>query len=173
MKLVAIDFETADNGPDSACAIGMVRVEDGFIVEKASYLIRPPRQDIYYTHIHGLTWDDVSAEPPFPELWPRIGEFIKGADYLAAHNAGFDRRVLSACCDVAGFVPPTQPWLCTVKLARRAWNVRPTKLPDVCRHLVIPLDHHDAASDAFACASIVVAAIEDGFDVTEATLGRR
>ena len=50
------------------------------------------------------------------------------------------------------------PFLCTVKLARATWNLYPTKLPDVCRHLGLDLDHHDAASDANACARIVVAA---------------
>ncbi|MFA5187667.1 MAG: exonuclease, partial [Patescibacteria group bacterium] len=38
----------------------------------------------------------------------------------------------------------------------------PTKLPDVCRRLKIPLNHHDAASDAEACARIVMAAMQDG-----------
>ena len=31
---VAIDFETADNGRDSACAVGLVRVENGVITKK-------------------------------------------------------------------------------------------------------------------------------------------
>ena len=41
---VAIDFETADPGADSACAIGVVRVRDGRIAERIARLIRPPRQ---------------------------------------------------------------------------------------------------------------------------------
>ena len=50
-------------------------------------------------------------------------------------------------------------------MARRAWNLRPTKLPDVCRHLGITLNHHDALSDALACAKIVIAeaAVADQF----------
>jgi DNA polymerase III subunit epsilon len=170
MNLVAIDFETADNGPDSACAIGMVRVVDGEVVATQSHLIQPPRQDMRYTYIHGITWDDVCGEPVFADIWPKMKAFMEGADWLAAHNAGFDRRVLTACCDAAGFAPPEIPYLCTVKLARQAWDIRPTKLPDVCRYLVIPLRHHDHSSDAMACAKIVVAAVEDGCDVTKARL---
>jgi DNA polymerase III epsilon subunit-like protein len=34
MKLVAIDFETADRSADSACAIGIVSIEKGKIVKK-------------------------------------------------------------------------------------------------------------------------------------------
>jgi DNA polymerase-3 subunit epsilon len=55
-----------------------------------------------------------------------------------------------------------QPYFCTVQLARQNWNIRPTKLPDVCRHLNLSLNHHDALSDAEACANIVLAAIRDG-----------
>jgi DNA polymerase-3 subunit epsilon len=49
-----------------------------------------------------------------------------------------------------------------MRLARQAWNVRPTTLPDVCRHLGIRLRHHDPLSDAEACAKIVLAARADG-----------
>jgi DNA polymerase III subunit epsilon len=173
MNLIAIDFETADNGADSACAIGMVRITDGQVVAQETYLIRPPRRDFIYTYIHGITWDEVAREKTFAQLWPTLKNFIGNADYLVAHNAAFDRGVINACCDAAGQTPPEAPWLCTVKLARRAWNVRPTKLPDVCRYLVIPLNHHDAGSDALACANIVVAAVEDDFDITTAKLGAK
>jgi DNA polymerase-3 subunit epsilon len=43
-------------------------------------------------------------------------------------------------------------------LARKKWKLYPTKLPDVCRYLDIPLNHHEALSDAMACAKIVIAA---------------
>lgn len=80
---------------------------------------------------------------------------------------------MAACCQSAGVEAPQIPFICTVKLARRSWNIRPTRLPDVCRYLVIPLNHHDAASDALACANIIVSAIEDGFQVEKAVLGSR
>ena len=83
---------------------------------------------------------------------------FEGADFLAAHNASFDRGVLRACCARYGLDMPSQPFRCTVQIARRAWNIRPTKLSDVCRELVIPLNHHEALSDARACAQIVLAA---------------
>jgi len=51
-----------------------------------------------------------------------------------------------------------------VKLARRAWDIRPTKLPDVCRRFLIRLQHHNALSDATACARIVMRAVKAGID---------
>ena len=40
---VAIDFETADYGRDSACALALVRVAAGVIVQRAFHYIRPPQ----------------------------------------------------------------------------------------------------------------------------------
>ena len=158
MDFAAIDFETADYGADSACAVAVVRVRDGRVAESACRLIRPPRREFIFTYIHGLAWEDVRREPAFGDVWPSLSPLLAGADFLAAHNASFDRGVLHACCAAAGLSPPALDFTCTVSLARRVWGLYPTKLPDVCRHLGIPLRHHDAASDALACARIVLAA---------------
>jgi DNA polymerase-3 subunit epsilon len=85
-----------------------------------------------------------------------------GVDFIAAHNAPFDRNVLRACCEAHGIEPPRQRFACTMKLARKVWGIYPTKLPDVCDELGIDLDHHEALSDAEACARIVIAALHDG-----------
>ena len=155
---VALDFETADRGRDSACAIGLVRVEQHQIVQRDYYLICPPRPWFEFTYIHGITWRDVADEPTFGELWPTIEAAIQGADFLAAHNASFDKGVLYACCDAHQIRRPQHRFTCTVQLARATWNIRPTKLPNVCDYLGIDLNHHQALSDAEACAQIVIAA---------------
>ena len=95
-------------------------------------------------------------------MWPAVAELLANVDFLAAHNASFDRSVLRACCDMAGHEQTTVPFLCTVKLARATWDIFPTKLSDVAQHLQIPLKHHDAASDALACAHILIKAREKG-----------
>ena len=157
-SFLALDFETADQGRDSACAIGLVRVESGQIVGQQSWLIRPPRPQVFFTHIHGITWSMVRHAPTFAELWPELAPWFVGTDFLAAHNASFDRSVLRACCATAAVPMPAPPFVCTVQLARTTWNLYPTKLPDVARHLGLTLRHHDALSDAEACARIVLAA---------------
>jgi DNA polymerase III subunit epsilon len=155
---VAIDFETADEEPDSACAVAVVRVEGDAIVERRHALIQPPRQYFQFTHLHGISWERVKAEPIFATAWPRLESILDGAAFLAAHNSSFDSSVLEACCAAAGLTLPTLPFLCTVELARRIWRIYPTKLPNVCAKLGLPLKHHDPCSDAEACAKIVLAA---------------
>ena len=158
VKFVAIDFETADYDPDSACSVALVRVEDGRIVAREQRLIRPPRRWFVFSYLHGIEWSDVEDEPDFKGVWRDLKGMLDGAEFLAAHNARFDERVLTACCRSARLKPPPLPFRCTVKLARKTWGVYPTKLPDVCRFLRISLAHHDAGSDAEACARIVIAA---------------
>jgi DNA polymerase-3 subunit epsilon len=160
---LAIDFETANRSRTSACAVGLVHVRNWRIVAEQAFLIRPPRPQFEFTHIHGLTWDDVKDAPTFADLWPTLRGYIEGADYLAAHNASFDQGVLRRSCETYGLVTPQHSFVCAVQVARSQWGLYTTKLPDVCRHLSIPLRHHDAASDARACAEILLRAQRDGW----------
>lgn len=152
----AIDFETADHGRDSACAVGLARVEKEKVVRTAYRLIRPPRRNVLFTYIHGIAWEDVAGEPLFGAVWPELGDFFDGIDFIAAHNAPFDRGVLNACCAAAGLEPPPRPFVCTVKLSKAELGLNPATLSHVCHHLSIPLKHHNALSDAEACAKIMI-----------------
>ncbi len=163
-SFIAIDFETADYGPDSACAVGTVLVRNNEIVKREFHLIRPPRRSFYFTYLHGIEWADVRDAPTFRELWPLFRRMLEMGTFLAAHNAVFDRRVLEACCQSADIEEPPYRFICTMTLARRAWGIYPTTLPDVCRCLGILLNHHDALSDAEACARIVIAARKAGVE---------
>jgi DNA polymerase-3 subunit epsilon len=155
---VALDFETADRGRDSACALAIVRVEESRITAREHRLIRPPRREFEFTYVHGISWRDVRDQPPFAMVWRSMEPLLDGAEFIAAHNASFDSGVLGACCSCAHIAPPVVRFECTVQLARKRWKLHPTRLPDVCRHLGVSLNHHNALSDAEACAQIVIAA---------------
>jgi len=162
-RFAAIDFETANYSADSACAVGVAIVERGRIVARLHERIRPPSREFVFSYIHGLTWNDVKDAPRFDAVWEGIARELEGIAFLAAHNAPFDRSVLAAVCQTYGLAAPVQPFVCTVRLARAQWDIRPTRLPDVCRYLGIKLHHHQADSDAEACARIVIAAQEEGW----------
>lgn len=162
-SFVAIDFETADTGRDSACAVALIRVDGERITRRETRLIRPPRPCFQFTHIHGIRWEDVQSEPSFAQVWPELEPVLDGASFLVAHNASFDHGVLRACCYEADLQPPALPFACTMRLARQAWGLRPTRLPDLCRHLSIPLKHHDPTSDAEACARAMIALRKEGW----------
>ncbi len=159
---VSLDFETANSARDSACAVGMVRVAGRRVVDRFAALIRPPTREFRFRWVHGISYADVRAAPRFVELWPRMERFLRGAEFIAAHNASFDRGVLHACARTASIEVSELRFVCTMRLARRVWDLRPTKLSDVCAYLDIELDHHNALSDAEAAARIVLAAQREG-----------
>lgn len=163
MTFAAIDFETANPSRDSACAVAIVVVRDSKVVHREHYLIRPPTRYFVFTHLHGLTWEDVQHEPTFADVWSQCRPLLKEVEFLAAHNAQFDLSVLKTCCTRYQLRCPKLPFVCTVKVARQVWDVFPTRLPNVCRHLRIPLQHHRADSDAEACARIILAARKTGW----------
>ena len=155
LNFTAIDFETANSSQDSACALGLAVVRAGLVVEKKSWLIRPPTRQFEFTHIHGITWNDVAGAPDFGELWEQVRPYVD-AGTIAAHNARFDLGVFFALVRHyrVGF------WrgqaIDSVTVARRVWPGLPNhQLPTVAAHLRIPLNHHDASSDANACAEIL------------------
>lgn len=159
----AIDFETANRYKDSACAIGVAIVQGGRIVHSVHRLIRPPSRWFIFTWVHGIVWKQVEEAPPFGTVWQEIAPLLEGVDFLAAHNAPFDRGVLEACLKRYRLPVPKQPFVCSVQVARKVWNLRPTSLSDVCAHLDIPLNHHHALSDAEGCARVLLAAIAEGW----------
>lgn len=151
---VAIDFETSGREKHYACAIGLVKVENNGISDRYYHLIRPPSSNVWFTHIHGLTWNDLKNKPMFPELWDDINAFIKNADFLIAHNARFDRSILYACCEKYDLQKPQAPFIDTLKGARKAICIDSHNLNIVCDYFGIEIKHHDAMEDAFGCAKI-------------------
>lgn len=163
MKLdfCGIDFETACRLPSSACSVGLVRVRDGAITDTFYSLINPPEWMNFleeFTDIHGLTRDDVRSSPSFDAVWDRMRAFI-GDDYLVAHNAPFDRGVLAGCLGYYKIGDALPAFDCSLKASRRKWPaLRNHKLDTVSEFLGIELNHHEALSDAIACARIFVEA---------------
>ena len=155
LDFVAIDFETANPNSYSACQLGIAVVRGGEVTEQKGWLIRPPDSWFQFTYIHGITWRQVAGEPDFARLWPTIRPYIAGR-IVAAHNARFDMGVLSGLVKYYGLEPFSLNAVDSVAVARRVWPHLPNhQLQTVAAYLDIPLDHHEAASDAHACARII------------------
>ena len=158
-KFIAIDFETANRNMASACALGIVVFQEGVLTYKESFLIRPHESvgpfDPSFIDIHNIRPEDVSDQPQFDEIWPKIREIIKNG-ILVAHNASFDMTVLMSLITLYRLDYDHFEYFCSVRLSRSAFKFLPShRLNIVAEHLGISLNHHDALSDAFACAQIV------------------
>lgn len=163
MDFVVIDFETANFKRDSACSIGIAMVHEGRITETWASLIRPPNM---YFHpkivaIHGITAADVVDAPSFDDIWAQILERIVTIYPVVAHNAAFDLSVLRASCAEHDLAIPEICSACTLKLARRLLPHLPNhRLDTVAGYLGIVFNHHDAESDAIACARVALSFCE-------------
>lgn len=158
-RALVIDFETANYANNSACAVGLVLVEAGKIIESKSHLIKPPKNWFIFTDVHGITWEDVKNAPSFDQIYlDGLRETIESVDVMVAHNSGFDKRVLEGTAMHYGLRLPKMTWQCTVQMSRNVLGIKPANLPNVCKELKIPLNHHDALSDALACAKIYLKA---------------
>ena len=145
----AIDFETATGSRNSACAVGIVRYEDGEIVYKNHYYIKPPDNKYSYRNImvHGIYAKTTANAPTFDIVWEEIRPFIEN-QLVVAHNASFDRSVLEETLDYYGIITPEVLWECTYELTGR-------NLEDACEIFnVVLLNHHNALDDALACGNI-------------------
>ena len=158
MDLVAIDFETANGQPSSACQLAAVVVRDSEIVEEHCWLIRPPR--MYFAPInisvHGIRPQDVVDAPTMDQVWSTLQGIIDG-QVLVAHNARFDMGVLVHSLAAFDIACPAVEFTCTRALARAAWPGKAAYgLKPLGNWLGLNFKHHDALEDARCCAKIAL-----------------
>jgi DNA polymerase-3 subunit epsilon len=161
-RVIAIDFETANDSRASACSIGIVWIVDGRIAHRAYRLIRPSCDEDEWLHsgIHGIYPEDVEEEPEFPEVWRELQPHLENALVLA-RNASFDMGVLRETLDLYGLPRPSLRCMCTLVAARRVWvGMENYKLSSVAERVGFAFKHHHALEDAEASAMIALGALE-------------
>ena len=152
----AIDFETAT--AYHPCSVGIVTVEEGIIVDEFVTLIQPPNNfyNPFNIQVLGIYPRDTANAKTFVEVFPEIERRLKNR-VVVAHNESFDRNVLSKTMALHGLnyedLNIGSRWECTVKIYK-AKGFKPAKLSDCCRIMNIALEHHEALSDARACAKL-------------------
>ncbi|MEY4000673.1 MAG: hypothetical protein RLZZ626_1028 [Actinomycetota bacterium] len=160
LDFVAIDFETANGSPASPCAVGLVRVSGGKIIDNLSTLIQPPFPNDQFSEfnirVHGIQPADVADAPTWPEALETMLEFI-GEDVLIAHNAEFDMGVLSKSAALISRELPALSFACSLRISRKTYNLESYRLNAVAYAVGHEeFDHHDALADADACARIII-----------------
>jgi DNA polymerase-3 subunit epsilon len=175
MDWIAIDFETANENRNSACALGLAYVHNRKIIKSESILIRPP--ELYFnpfnTSIHGITEQDVADKPTFAELWGGLKNLFEGK-ILVAHNASFDISVLRYVMDTYNIPYPKLNYFCTCVIAKKVWPVLDShSLDTVSDYLNITFNHHEAENDAVACAKVALECYHQvGVDSIKELVGR-
>jgi DNA polymerase-3 subunit epsilon len=160
VDFTAIDFETANSSGASACSVGLVKVRDGRVVDRAYWLLRPPFPHDEFAEwnvrIHGITPAMVAEAPSWGDQLPAFREFAED-DWLVAHNAGFDMGVIAKSTEAFALDVPNHSYLCSVQIARKTYVLDSYRLPVAAMAAGFEdFSHHNALDDALACAAIVV-----------------
>jgi len=160
LNFTAIDFESANSSPSSPCAVGLVKVFDGKIVDSYQSLIQPPYPHDWFSpdniRIHGIKPSDVVSAPSWETTLGEMLEFISD-DVLVAHNASFDMSVLLASIETIDAEIPDLQYGCSLIMARKTYNLESYRLNSVAYAIGHEdFDHHDALADSDACARIVI-----------------
>lgn len=149
INFTALDFETANHDRASICAVGLVRVENGRIVREKEILVQPPGNHYlpFFTAIHGISAGITRDTPGFGALWRELAPWIHDQRVVAHNGFRFDFPCLRRTLDFYEIEPPEFVPMDTYQLFGRG-------LASLCQQHNIDLKHHNALSDARACARL-------------------
>lgn len=159
MNFIAMDFETANRYPESACSLAIVMVRENKIVDRFYTVINPQMPfDSNNIKVHQITAEDVADAPTMAEVWPKISGLFRPGMLVAAHNARFDTNVLQESLARYNITAPHYLVIDSLTTSR---NLQPNlpnhKLDTVSADLAVDLwHHHNALSDSEACAGILL-----------------
>ena len=159
IKLLGVDFETANYQRASACSVGLHLKELGSenILFSKEVMINPECEfNDMNVRIHGITEKDVCDSPCFSAVYELICSLVDDDTYIITHNASFDMSVLRLSCERYGLPYPCVKFICTLVLSRALQ-------PDLsCFRLDYLSDyfnlgsfhHHNALEDSIKCIEL-------------------
>ena len=155
INFVALDVETANYNKGSICSIGLVKFINGEIVDTFETLINPEEEfEGYNIYIHGITGDAVKNSPTYPEIAPDILSFVDGLP-VVAHYAPFDSGAIRECNEKYGINDFYMEYFCSYYLSKAVISRLSYKLKNLAKEFNIPLNHHNALSDAQASGLVI------------------
>jgi DNA polymerase-3 subunit epsilon len=165
--LVILDFESTGLRPeqgDRITEVGLVRIEDGQITARYQSLVncgvRVPASIIAYT---GISQQMVDSAPRAQDVMRDVIAFV-GDTTLVAHNAGLDQRLLQRECRHARVGMLIEPFICSMRLARRVYpQLQSHSLGVLARALGLNTcgAAHRAAADAELTAELMLRMCRD------------
>jgi DNA polymerase III subunit epsilon len=155
MQFVALDVETANPDRASICEIGLVRFENGEIVDEWQTYVDPKSHfDPICMRVHGINPEKVQGAPTITELEHELRARFENQDVV--HYTVFDRTALNRAFLMNDLTPFGCRWLDCTQVVRRAWpeySRRGYGLANVTKRLSIEFEHHSAQEDARAAVN--------------------
>jgi DNA polymerase-3 subunit epsilon len=167
-SFIALDVETANADMASICQIGIVKYENGNVVDEWNSLIDPEDYfDGFNVAIHGINDNDVDGSPKVPDIHNILEKYLNGN--ICVIHTSFDRLAINRAINKYGLTQINTTWLDSSRIARRTWEECAWSgygLANVCKIIGYNFEHHNALEDAKAAAQVTLAAIEKtGLDI--------
>ena len=168
MEFTAIDFENATAQRHTICQIGLVVFDTekpGKVIGKLDILVQPPNNEYGWRQslIHGIKAGHTINKPTFAEIWPKIKLYIENRLLIAHNGNSFDFVALRKTLIHYGLEVPDFQTADTYRLYKKG-------LKPLCEEHEIPLNHHDACSDAYACGILYCKWLEEQKRIEEEKL---
>ncbi len=163
-RIAVIDLETTGTAAasDGITEIGIVRVEDGLVIEEWSSLVNPQRAIPWEIQaLTGITDAMVRDAPTFSELADEVLARLEGHLFVA-HNARFDYGFIKNAFRRSG-APFSAEVLCTVRLSRKLYPQYGQHSLDslISRHQLSTEGRHRALGDARLAWQFMQTAVRD------------
>lgn len=173
--IVFVDVETTGFSARDGRVIelGMVKVENGKVIDTFSELIDPGQEVSWQTtRVTGITTSDVFGKPQFRSVIDRVEDFLDGA-LFAAHNVDFDYSFLSEEFMRSGS-KLTLDRFCTARLSRQLYPEHRSHSLDsvISRHGYDVANRHRALDDAEVIARFFIDRLTEIPDKTILAIGK-
>jgi DNA polymerase-3 subunit epsilon len=105
MRQIVLDTETTGLNPklgDRIIEIGCIELLNRRVSERSFHAYLNPEREVELgaTRVHGLTREDLAAQPKFAQVAPAFLDYVRGAE-LIIHNAEFDVEFLNMELELA------------------------------------------------------------------------
>lgn len=169
-RYVVFDVETPNSENSRMSSIGVCVVENLQVTDSFYSLVNPETHyDDFNIFLTGITPESTADEKNFGELWNSGLGNIMQSGIVIAHNAPFDMGVLAKCIRHYGVdCKEYIKYACTVRMSKKSLpQLVNHKLNTVSDYLGVRLSHHNAESDAYAAAQILIYCLKNGCNISD------
>lgn len=164
-----LDTETTGLKPAEGARViefGAVSISNMEITESWDFLINPEGSvPAHITKITGIRDTDLENKPFFKDVASVLLQTLSNADFIAAYNKDFDRKMLEHEFQKVGMTMPNKVWLDPLTWARH-FDREGNKLTQLVDRFKIKLDRaHRADADAEAGAMVLIEFFKWGVDM--------
>jgi DNA polymerase-3 subunit epsilon len=161
ISFTAVDFATANSDRASVCGVGLVKVRNGRVEDKAFWLIKPPpgveHFDPLNTGFRGITAEDVCSAADWEMSAEGILHFA-GEDPMVGYTGSFNADVMLKASERLRLDLPAKDFYCAHSLARDELGLSEHSMNDVLAALRLPpVAHPEPGAKSMACAKVVLA----------------